>query len=315
LGARRGDRPMNRPVLRRMILALAMLLAGPALAAPGLWVIRDADTEITLFGTVHALPGAAAGAATWLTPAIAARLDAADTLVVEAVIPEDPFALAPIVAELGLRAGLKPLAARVSPALAPRLAPAAAAAGLPIAALDRMESWLAAITLSEATLAGMGITASSGVEPALAARARAAKKAIVGLETPEQQLRYFDNLPEPDQVAMLEATLEDLQVVRQDTDKLIGFWRSGDVDGIARDFAREAKASPLLTKVLLTDRNRRWADWIRGVMNRPGKVFVAVGSGHFGGPDGLLALLAARGLVVEKRDTAAPVAPTAVPGS
>lgn len=275
---------------------LALLLAAQAAAAPAMWVVKDDDTEITLFGTVHALKKTD----DWLSAAIATRLDAADTLVLEAIVPADKQALAAIIAEIGLREGQKPLAARVSKELAPKVAQMAAKAGVPMLALDRMDSWLAAITLGEATLASIGISAESGVEPALEARARAANKPVVGLETVEQQLRYFDALPEADQVALLEATLGDAGTAQQETDKLIALWKAGDVETIARDFAREARASPLLTKVLLTDRNARWADWIAGVMKRPGKVFVGVGAAHMGGEDGLIAALSKRGLVAER---------------
>ncbi|GGE01936.1 hypothetical protein GCM10011529_05410 [Polymorphobacter glacialis] len=280
--------------------ALLVLPAAPAGAAPGVWVVRDADTEITLFGTIHALPKGEK----WLSPGLAARFDAADTLVLEAIIPDDAYSLAPMVAEIGMAApgapALKPLAARVTPAAALLIPSASQAAGVPVAALDRMETWLAAITLGEATLRAAGFDSGNGVEPALTLRAKAAKKAIVALETPEQQLRFFDGLPEADQAAMLEATLTDLRMAKEDSARLLALWRAGDVGAIERDFAREVRASPLLAKVLLTDRNRRWADWISGVMRRPGKVFVAVGAGHFGGTAGLLALLQARGMVVEK---------------
>ncbi len=295
MGARRGGGPMSRPVLTRLLLALALLLAGPALAAPGLWVIRDADTEITLFGTVHALPSGE----TWLVPPVTTRLDAADTLVLEAIIPEDKSELVPLLATIGTRPGLPPLAKRLPPALAKKFAAAAAAAHLPLPMLDRMTTWLAAITLSETNFAAAGLNAADGVEPALTARAKAAGKPVIGIETIEQQLRFFDNLPPGDQVKLLEATLDDAADIKTEIDKLVGFWRAGDVDTIARDFAREAKASPLLARVLVTDRNVRWADWIAGVMKRPGKVFVAVGAGHLGGPDGLLALLKARGFTPE----------------
>lgn len=278
--------------MRRPWAALLLVLASPAAAAPAAWVVRDADTEITLFGTVHALPEGTQ----WLAPAIAARLDGADTLVLEVVLPADRFALAPLIAEIGTKKGLPPLTARVAPAARASLAAAAAAAGLPLAGLNRMETWLAAITLSEATLRRVGVVADAGVEPHLETRARTAKKSIIGLETAEQQLRFFDGLPEADQVAMLEASVADLANARDETDKLIALWQAGDVEAIARDFAREAKASPLLAKVLITDRNRRWADWIAGVMKRPGKVFIAVGAGHLGGPDGLLAMLGSRRL-------------------
>lgn len=287
---------MGASVLIRLLALLALLITAPLAAAPAVWVVRDADTEITLFGTVHALPKDDP----WFSPALQARLDAADTLVLETIIPADKSGMAPVVMALGTRAVPKPLAARISAEKAPKLASAAARTGLPLAAFDRMDTWLAAITLGEASLSAIGITADSGVEPALEARARAAGKSVIGLESVEQQLGYFDAIPEIDQVAMLEATLDDLDSARAETDKLIALWRAGDTDSIARDFAKEAKASPLLMKVLLVDRNIRWADWIAGVMKRPGKVFVAVGAAHLGGPDGVVAQLAKKGLVAER---------------
>ena len=281
----------------RWRLALwALCAASAAQAAPATWVVKDADTEITLFGTVHAL----AKDDPWLTPAIKTRLDAADTLVLEAVLPADKSGLQPFIAEIGLREGQKPVAARVSKKLASRVAEIAVKAGIPLMMLDRMDTWLAALTLGEASLAAIGITADAGVEPALEARARVLKKAVVGLETVEQQLRYFDNLPEADQVAMLESTMGEAGTAKADTERLIALWRAGDIEAITRDCAAEAKASPLLMKVLLTDRNARWADWIAGVMKRPGKIFVAVGAGHFGGEDGVIAQLAKRGLMAQR---------------
>lgn len=277
------------------IVGCWLALAAPLLAAPRYWVIRDADTEITLFGTIHALPKDT----DWFGPALTARLDAADTLVLEAIVPADPTALMPVIARIGMPPGLKPLADRVPAAAVPRLTAAAVTAGVPMATLDRMDSWLAAMTLSNAALAGIGVSADAGVEAALAARARARNIAIIGLETAEQQLLYFDGLPAADQTAMLLATLDDVTTARADMTDLLALWQAGDVDAIARDFDDETRATPLLRQRLLVNRNARWADWIDGVMKRPGKLFIAVGAGHLGGPDGLLALLRARGLAVE----------------
>jgi uncharacterized protein len=282
--------------MRIFALLLALLFAAtPALATPQAWVIRDGDTEITLFGTIHALPGGT----DWLSPGVARRFDAADTLVLEAVLPDDPQALMPLIARIGMPPGLKPLVERLPAAAVPRLTAAAIAAGVPLATLDRMESWLAAVTLGDAALAGLGITAASGVEPQLLARARAQGKPVIGLETAEQQLHFFDGLPQADQTAMLLATLDDVATARDDMASLVGHWQAGEIDAIARDFDAETRATPLLRQRLLVARNVRWADWLAGVMRRPGKLFVAVGAGHFGGPDGLLAQLRARGFVPE----------------
>ena len=55
-------------------------------------------------------------------------------------------------------------------------------------------------------------------------------------------------------------------------------------------------ASPDTYRMMFTERNDRWADWIRARMRSPGTVFVAVGAGHLAGPDSLLVRLAERGL-------------------
>ena len=281
----------------RMIAAfLALLLmAVPALAAPRAWIIRNGDTEITLFGTIHALPKDTV----WLTPALSARLDAADSLVLEAVLPDDPQTLMPIISRIGMRPGLKPLAQRVPANVLPRLAAAAVAAGVPMASLDRMESWLAAVTLGDAALSGLGVSSQSGVEPVLMARAKARGKPVIGLETVEEQLHFFDGLPQTDQTAMLVSTIDDVATAKADMANIMALWQAGDVDAIARDFDADTRATPLLRQRLLIDRNARWANWIAAVMKQPGKHFIAVGAGHLGGPDGLLALLRARGFIVE----------------
>ena len=280
------------PILVAFLALLAF--AVPAASAPKAWIIRDGDTQITLFGTIHALPKGV----DWLSPAVAARFDSADSLVLEAVLPDDPAVLRPVIARIGMPPGLKPLAQRLPAAVVPKLTAAAVAVGVPMAALDRMDSWLAAVTLGDAALTGLGVTSESGVEPALTARARARKKPIVGLETLEQQLGFFDGLPQADQTAMLVSTIEDVATAKTDMAAITALWMAGDVEAIARDFDAETRATPVLRQRLVVDRNARWADWLVGVMNTPGQHFVAVGAGHLGGADGLLALLRARGLVV-----------------
>ena len=46
----------------------------------------------------------------------------------------------------------------------------------------------------------------------------------------------------------------------------------------------EAK-SPVAYRMLFTDRNARWAQWIARRLQQPGTVFVAVGAGHLAGKD------------------------------
>ncbi|RZL56533.1 MAG: TraB/GumN family protein, partial [Sphingomonas sp.] len=49
-----------------------------------------------------------------------------------------------------------------------------------------------------------------------------------------------------------------------------------------------------------TDRNARWATWIKQRMARPGTVFIAVGAGHLAGPESVQAQLAKLGVKAER---------------
>lgn len=284
--------------MRHVLAALLiLLLASPAAAAPALWRVADEDTEIILFGTLHMLPADAK----WLDARIGARLDAADTLVLEAVLPASPYAMQRQVQLFGVREGLPALRDRVAEAKRPALDAAVALSGLPPAALDRMETWLAAVALSSAALGKLGLKPELGAEAVLRARAEAGGTPVVGLETPEQQLGFFDALPEADQRALLEATLDEVGEAKAETTVLLARWQAGDVEAIGRDVDSEMRATPGLAAVLLTRRNARWAEWIAGVLrSRPGKVFVAVGAGHLTGADSVQAALAAKGLTVER---------------
>ena len=131
--------------MRLLALLFALLFAVPAAAAPGLWVVRDGDTEISIFGTVHALPRDDPG----LPPAVMVQLAAADTLVLETVLPEDRMALAPLLGKIGMRPGQKPLLQRVSKPAAARLAATIAHAGLP-----PFQMWVLRKKLSPATYIG-----------------------------------------------------------------------------------------------------------------------------------------------------------------
>ena len=282
---------------RPVLLSAVLLLAAPAAAEPALWRIHDADTEIVLMGSMHELPVGTG----WLTPRIAARVDAADTLVLEAILPDDPSVVAKLVGQLGYSPGLKKLDTRVAPSRKAKLDAAVASTRVSMDTLDLMETWLATIVLGDATLAKLGLSATNGVEATLTARVKTANKPIIPLETLEQQFGYFDTLSETDQRRLLDATVDDFATARADTEELTRAWLGGDVATIAAAFRKDAFAStPVIERTLMTERNARWADWLKARLATPGKVFVAVGAAHLAGPQSVQAMLAARGITVER---------------
>lgn len=260
---------------------------------PALWVVKDSDTTIYLFGTVHLLPDGI----DWLKEPIRNAFDSADTLVLETTGVLDPVAAQPVILRMGFSPGQPKLVDRVPEDDRDELATAIEEAGIPGAALDPMETWLAMTTLSSARIVRLGFATDNGVEAQLATRARREAKQIAGLETLEEQLSFFDTLPESEQRKLLVESLDEIGNIREMVNSAVRFWISGDVDSVARLLEEDTNSSPMLAKRLLADRNANWAEWIdHRLKSAPGTVFVAVGSGHLAGKDSLLKKLRDREL-------------------
>lgn len=290
--------------MRRIGWVVAALLAlggckAPAPAAndadPGLWVVKDADTTIYLFGTVHMLkPGLA-----WFDEGVKQAFDASGELVLELVLPPDSEMQA-LVGELGMDPGSPPLPDQLPPAAAARFRAALPQMGLAPDALDHAEPWLAATMLSSMPLRQLGYDDKDGAERVLTDAARAAGKRVIGLETAREQLGYFDALPIAAQRALLVDTIEELPKAGATIDAMVAAWKAGDADKLARLMNDDLDRSPELTEALLVRRNRNWAGWIQRRMAAPGTVFLAVGAGHLAGGASVQAELARRGLKVER---------------
>jgi uncharacterized protein YbaP (TraB family) len=269
----------------------------PASPKPALWKVADRDTTIYLFGTIHLLPRGYA----WRSPTFDAAAQRSDGLVVETIIDaENPAALAATMMKLGLRDGLPPLEQRIAPAKKAALAAAVARSGVPLAALNRMETWAAAFTLMGTQFRSMELRQEDGVETVLKANFRTAGKPIGQLETNGEQLGFFDILPEAAQRSLLEGALEQPKLVKKQFDGMLTAWAKGDVDAIARTFNADMGDMPALREVLLKRRNANWAGWIEQRLTQPGSVMLAVGAGHLAGADSVQAMLAKRGLKVTR---------------
>jgi uncharacterized protein YbaP (TraB family) len=81
---------------------------------------------------------------------------------------------------------------------------------------------------------------------------------------------------------------------------MIDHWARGDADGAGRLMNAEMKDTPETIRLLLTERNIRWAAELKSRMDRPGVVFVAVGAGHLAGENSVQDLLEKEGLKVER---------------
>jgi uncharacterized protein YbaP (TraB family) len=96
-------------------------------------------------------------------------------------------------------------------------------------------------------------------------------------------------------------SLQDMEEIETEMDKLISAWRTGDNQQLADLFVNDMKEQSIeLYNSLLVERNNNWMPIIVDLFNEAGTEFILVGAAHLVGDDGLLAKLAARGYRIEK---------------
>ena len=298
--------------LRFAASVLALSLAGPALAQtaapkptatapaaaklpdtdPALWVVRDADTTIYLFGTFHALDGKT----DWFNDEVRAAFDRSSKVYFEIVQPENPAAMAPLVQKYWLATDGKPLTSKLSEKGRKDLAAALAYLGAPSTAVDPMKPFAASMMLAALGAQKVGKTGEQGAEAVITAAAKKANKPVDQIETLEFQFALFDKLPEAEQVRMLEYTAATIKEMEPMFARMTKAWNSGDAEGLANMMNEMQSQSPAMYELLLAGRNRTWAEWIENRMKSPGTIFLAVGAGHLAGKDSVQDLLAKDGI-------------------
>ncbi|MGQ0559013.1 MAG: TraB/GumN family protein [Sphingosinicella sp.] len=260
-------------------------------ADPALWVVRDDDTIIYLFGTVHMLDGRP-----WFNDEVKTAFDASNELVLEAVLPENPAAMVPLLQRYAMFSDGRTLSGLLSPEQRSTVEAALRPMGVPLTAFDRMEPWAVSMMLTALSAQRLGLSGDQGAEQILTRAARERGITVGELEGNERQLAILDGIPEASQLRMLVETAEQQADVGAFLQRMLTSWANGDEQGLAELMNESLAEDEALARILLTDRNARWAEWIAQRMQRPGIVFVAVGAGHLGGEGSVQAQLATRGL-------------------
>lgn len=286
--------PSEAPVAVEALDPVKAVPPAPKDVDPALWVVKDEDTTIYLFGTVHILkPGLS-----WFDEGVKTAFDASDRLVLEMVEPPAAETQA-LFSKLAIDTSGKTLRSKMTDSDRPIYETALGKIGLPAEALDPLDPWAAAVTISVVAMQKQGFDINSGAEKQLTAAAKAVSKPIGGVETIEYQLGIFDNMPESEQVRFLIESAKVIDNSEQMMDRMVALWGTPDPEGLGR-LMNEGLTSRALYDALLTRRNANWAKWIDEQMEKPGTTFMAVGAGHLAGPTSVQALLPAYGLSAER---------------
>lgn len=173
--------------------------------------------------------------------------------------------------------------------------------------IGRIRPWAAAVVLTLADFAALGLNPEAGVEKEVSELAGKNKPAI-GLETADEQIRLFTDLAPAEQKEMLVQWLnmtakERLAVSRE----LVALWEKGDANALYawyREIEKQYSSSPEVAEAFdrkfLAARNRVFVERLLA-RDGNGPVFLAVGALHLGGPQGVLALLEKQGFKVKAK--------------
>ncbi|MFN2508207.1 MAG: TraB/GumN family protein [Chthoniobacterales bacterium] len=285
---------MSRRLALVSTFALGLLLAA-AKAEPAMWVVKDEDSTIYLIGTVHVLRPEML----WNSEKVTKALADSTELWLEVIGDDDEAALASLIQQYGLDRE-KPLSKKLNAKQKAKFAEVAKSYGISAASVEAMKPWTIALMLTVLQVQKAGYDPKAGVEQILKAQAQKEGDKIFGLETIEQQVRFFADLPEAEQVAFLDQTLNYAAEGVALLDELAKAWAAGNVDMIGEVLVGQLKSeAPNLYDKLLVQRNIRWTEKIQEILGGSGVHQIAVGAGHLAGPDSVQAQLARRGVKVE----------------
>lgn len=168
---------------------------------------------------------------------------------------------------------------------------------LPEETLAQWRPWFIVVMLQSVSL--HHASPEIGVDEFLMRRAAKRSMPVVGLESVEEHARVYSGLSDRESEILLLVTFIPSNNAGGD-DAVMKAWRRGDAEMLAAVMQRDSAEFPAFNERLLGARNRAWVPKIEKFMESGHTYFVVVGAGHFGGNNGLLALLRAKGYQVEQ---------------
>ncbi|MDB5458047.1 MAG: hypothetical protein JWP92_3632 [Caulobacter sp.] len=288
---------LERLGLAAGLMAIGLLAgAGSARAAPAMWLVRDADSEIYLFGSMHVLQPKVR----WRTAAFDRAYARADKVWFEAQADAAPGEVEALVARYGVDPDRR-LTEKLPPDAVAALKSVLNESHAPIERVDHLRPWAAAMMLSVLPMLREGYAVSAGADLTVTRQARAADKPVAAFETLEQQVKLFADLPEAVEVQYLDDVIRDQVAPPRTGVALQTAWLRGDMGRLGPLLVEAMKRDrPALYDALLKRRNLAWADRLTVEMAGSGVQLVTVGALHMTGEDGLPALMRARGFSVRR---------------
>jgi uncharacterized protein YbaP (TraB family) len=265
------------------VAALSKPLAAAKYTKGLLWKIEAPGAKSNyLFGTIHSEDKRV----TALPEPVIKALDASSRFTMEAIIDGDGIVY---MAEAMYFSDDRTLEQVVGKKLYAESVKILAARGIPTQGVEKQKPWAVMMALSMPPP-----KTGEYLDFILQERATRQNKPVSGLETIQEQLAVFDELPLPDQVALLREAVQEQDKFEKELEEMIGAYLARDIAALAEAGTKHKPEDDRLYRSvmdrLLTQRNTRMAARM-GPILKDGGAFVAVGAAHLPGESGLLNLL------------------------
>lgn len=277
--------------------------------SPAMWRLTDDDTTIYLFGTIHLLPEGFK----WRTPAFNAIVAKVDELVVETTDEQAEEDLVAISGKIEKMFGAgRPISEQLPPRLRDKWRVFTSQNGGTHAVMDEVPVLLGLLSMFMVGSQDDPSSQEHGVETVLEAEFRKTGRPIGSIEAFPTILLSLYRQSDTQAVRDLGQELERWSGKGPLFPGLYADDESGDFWAMEHRWAKgelsddfdlgfgKGKLGQRFRRIMLEDRNRAWAGWLKERLDQPGEVLVAVGAGHFEGHDSVLVMLEERGLKAER---------------
>ena len=171
-------------------------------------------------------------------------------------------------------------------------------AGMQASALDQKQPWLAEVVLTVQSMYRRNYSAENTPEGYAHYIAARDNKDIRYLDTTRQQMEFLAGANPDGDIGKFSAVLADFPNQAEREQRFVDAWLKGDVTTSATLISTGLHDYPEVWGRLV-DRNEDWAGQIGDMLREKRTFFVAVGIAHLVGPQGVPALLRAKGIAVD----------------
>jgi uncharacterized protein YbaP (TraB family) len=290
---------IRKPIhwIRSGCLVYVAILASIAGADSSVWQIQSADQTIYIGGTVHLLR-----ATDYPLPEEYAQAYAASSKI---IFETDVNSMNDLAVQAKLMQRLsydddESLKTVLSDEAYSALEAYLSTISVPLAMLEKFKPGMVVSLLQVMEFQRIGFT-PQGVDAYFNTLAIDDGKPLGQLETIDAQIGFLASMGEGNESEFILLSLKDLEDTVDVMDDMIEAWRTGDNDMLSELFVADMlEQAPEVYDSLLKQRNLNWLPQLEDMLESPEIEFVLVGAAHLVGPDGLLAILQAKGFQVSR---------------